>query len=300
MSLASALAAHTAHHNTHAGRLHIWFAAGTPRGSPLSAHAAIGAAAHAHAIGLTMHCAEAPADRALFREYYACSPLEFCARAELTGPRSVLAHVVHPDPAVDYGILAASGTTVSHNPTSNCKLGSGIAPVPEMLAAGVNVALGTDGAPCSNTYDMFREMHLAAIIHSGARQSAGVVSAYAALEMATINGARALGLEEDIGSLEVGKKADFVVVNTGSLHAAPWDEGQVGQNGGMDPVTVLVHSCTGADVEYVVVDGSIRVNKGELVGIDEEEVTAKARQTISGIRQRSKVVAKNNSKLEYI
>ena len=210
MSIDSALAAHQTYNGAFNDRLHIWFAAGTPRGSSITAHSAIGDTAKQHNIGITMHCAEAPADLTIYRTQYDRSPLQFCRTANLTGPKTILAHVVHPEPETDYEIMHESGTTVSHNPTSNCKLGSGISPIPDMIKAGVNVALGTDGAPCNNTYDMFREMHLAGVLHSGARQTAGVINAYTVLEMGTINGARALGLDAEIGSLEVGKKADSV------------------------------------------------------------------------------------------
>lgn len=87
--------------------------------------------------------------------------MEFCHQAKLTGPKTVLAHMVHLDLPTDLPLLKESGTTVAHNPNSNLKLASGIAKVPEMIDGGVNVSLGTDGAPCGNTYDMFREMHLA-------------------------------------------------------------------------------------------------------------------------------------------
>ena len=179
MSVDSALAAHQTHHGSFDGRLHMWFAAGTPRGSPMSAHTSIGDTARAHDIGLTMHCAEAPKDLTIYRDYYQCSPFQFCRDTKLTGEKSVFAHVVHPDPAAgDFDILRESKSTVSHNPTSNLKLGSGIAPIPDMLAAGVNVSLGTDGAPCNNTYNMLTEMHLASILHGGARQQAGIITAY--------------------------------------------------------------------------------------------------------------------------
>jgi cytosine/adenosine deaminase-related metal-dependent hydrolase len=300
MSVSSALAAHKQYHGTLNNRLEIWFAAGTPRGSPMSAHAAIGAAAKAHDIGITMHCAEAPADLGIFRDQYDCSPLEFCQKTELTSARTVLAHVVHPQPETDYAIMRDTGTTVSHNPTSNCKLGSGVSPVPDMLTAKVNVAMGTDGAPCNNTYDMFREMHLAAILHSGARQTAGVVTAYEALEMATIKGAKALGLDKEIGSLEVGKKADFVIVAPPSLASAPFDVSQLGCSGGQDPITVLVHSCTGADVESVVVDGITVVEQGKLLSINESDVIERARKAILRIRERSGVHSGNKFALRYV
>lgn len=298
MSIFSAMTAHEQHHGSFNGRLHMWFAAGTPRGSPMSAHAAIGEAAQAHDIGLTMHCAEAPKDLSIYRESYDCSPFQFCKTTILTGSKSVFAHCVHPDPkAGDFDILRETRSTVSHNPTSNLKLGSGTAPIPDMLAAGVNIALGTDGAPCNNTYDMFREMHLASILHGGVREQAGIITAYQVLEFATINGARALGLEDQIGSLEIGKKADVVIVAPDGVGAAPWDSKQVLQ-GGLDPVTTLVH-CQGVDVEYVLVDGKMLVGAGKLIGINENEIVEKAKLAIRGIRERSGIKARDQMKLNY-
>lgn len=276
----------------------MWFAAGTPRGSPSSAHAAIGECARENDIGLTMHCAEAPRDLDIYRQYYDCSPLQFCQATSLTGAKSVFAHVVHPDAkAGDFNILGESKSTVSHNATSNLKLGSGISPIPDMLAAGVNVALGTDGAPCNNTYDMFREMHLASILHCGVRRDATAMSAYDVLEMATINGARALGLEEQIGSLTLGKKADIVIVAPKGVATAPWDADQVA-SGGLDPVTVLVHSAS-VHVDIVLVDGRILVEGAKLVHFDEDAIAERARKCVAEIRKRSNVGARNHMSLKY-
>lgn len=257
MSVSSALDAHGKYHGSNNNRLHVWFAAGTPRGSPSTAHLTIGETARKHDIGLTMHCAEAPKDLPIYRKYYDCSPMQFCRDTQLVGEKSVFAHVVHPDAeAGDFDILRESKSTVSHNPTSNLKLGSGVSPIPDMVAAGVNVALGTDGAPCNNTYDMFREMHLASILHGGVRESAGILNAYQVLEFATINGARALGLEKEIGSLEISKKADIVVIAPRGVASAPWNASQFSK-GGIDPVTVVVHS-GGQDVDTVLVDSTLR------------------------------------------
>lgn len=297
MSIQAALDAKEEYADTN-DRIHIWLAAGTPRGSPSAAHRAIGEAAKAHNMGLTMHCAEAPRDLTIYRESYHCSPFEFCRDTQLTGERSIFAHVVHPDPAAgDFDILRESKSTVSHNPTSNLKLGSGVSPIPDMVAAGVNVALGTDGAPCNNTYNLFKEMHLAAILHGGVRQSAGTLSAYQVLEFATINGARALGLAEDIGSLEVGKKADLVIVAPRGVTSAPWDASEVSA-GGIDPVTVVVHG-SGTDVDAVLVDGRFLVRNGKLLGIDEFALASKAKTTVAGIRRRSGVSARNHMSLNY-
>ncbi|PMD29125.1 5-methylthioadenosine/S-adenosylhomocysteine deaminase n1 [Hyaloscypha variabilis F] len=298
MSITSMLSAHSTYHGSFNDRLHVWAAAGTPRGSPLSSHLGIGETCREHSIGLTMHCAEAPKDLTIYRDSYGLTPMQFCQQAKLTGKKTVLAHMVHLDLSIDLPILEATGTTVAHNPNSNLKLASGIANVPEMLDGGVNVSLGTDGAPCGNTYDMFREMHLAGILHKGANLDAKLVGAETVLEMATINGARALGLEREIGSIEVGKKADFVVVRPG-LNAAPWDEGQV-VDGGLDPMTVVVYSCSGSDVEMVVVDGEVLVEDGKLVKMDEGEIVEAAKKLIKGIRERSGIKAVNRKGWKYV
>lgn len=299
MSIESMMAAYKQHHGSFNDRLHVWAAAGTPRGSPLSSHLGIGEACREHGIGLTMHCAEAPKDLTIYRDMYSCTPMEFCQQAKLTGKKTVLAHMVHLGLETDLPILKETGTTVAHNPNSNLKIASGIAKVPQMLDAGVNVSLGTDGAPCGNTYDMFREMHLAGILHKGANLDAGLVGAETVLEMATINGARALGLEKEVGSLEVGKKADFVVVHPKGLRSAPWDEGQV-LCGGVDPMTTVVYSCTGVDVEMVVVDGEVLVNGGELVKLDEGEIIEAAKKSIKGIRERSGIKSGNRKGWKYV
>lgn len=309
MSIASALAAHATHHGAFAGRLHVWMAAGTPRGSPLAEHRAIGEACRAHGVNLTMHCAEAARDRGIYHEHYGGrTPMQFCEDAGLVGGasssfRTVLAHMVHLDvgtegegggggEGTDLALLRKhrATTSVAHNPTSNCKLGSGVAPVPELLAAGVTVGLGTDGAPCNNTYDMFREMHMASLVHSGTRRHAGVLPATRALEMATLDGARALGLEAEVGSLEAGKKADLVVVRV-PLAGAPFEAGQVWE-GGMDPVGVVVHCCTAGDVEGVVVDGVVVVERGEVRSMVEGEVVREARRAVRGVRARAGVRAR--------
>jgi cytosine/adenosine deaminase-related metal-dependent hydrolase len=299
MSIASMLAAHTAYHGKFNDRLHVWAAAGTPRGSPLSSHLGIGEACRAHNIGLTMHCAEAPKDLTIYKDSYGLSPMQFCQQAKLTGPKTVLAHMVHLDLETDLPILKESCTSVAHNPNSNLKLASGIARVPEMLDAKVNVCLGTDGAPCGNTYDMFREMHLAGIVHKGANHNAALVGAEQVLEMATINGARALGLENETGSLEVGKKADFVVINPKGVHCAPWDERQV-SDGGIDPMTVVVYSCSGTDVEMVCVDGECLVEGGKLVKWDESVLLEDARRAVKGIRERSGIKVARRKGWKYV
>ena len=261
-------------------------AAGTPRGSPAAAHKAIGDACEQHGMGLTMHCAEAPKDLDIYREHYGSSPAEFCKATNLIGKgrNTVLAHMVNLDLPKDLPILAECEAAIAHNPASNCKLASGIAAIPQMLDEGVHVALGTDGAPCNNTYDMFQEMRLASLLQKGLWKDASIMTAYTVLQMATINCAKALGLEAEIGSLEVGKKADFVVMNVDRLHCAPFDPTELSL-GGVDPVTIVVYSCTGQDVERVVVDGQLLVKDHKLLRQDEAAILKDARAVSRRLRE---------------
>lgn len=283
-------------------------AAGTPRGSDEASHKAIGDACAQHDISLTMHCAEAPADLGIFHDSYNCSPVEFCKRTNLIGGegqtrKTVLAHMVNLNLEKDLPVLqrhqqtskdddditlSRPSVSVAHNPSSNCKIASGIAPVPELLAAGINVSLGTDGAPCANTYDMIQEMRTAALIQRGSRNDASLLQAERVIQMATIDGARALGIGKQVGSLEVGKKADFIVLDPSGLQCCPFDPDQI-LDGGIDPFTTIVYSCTGANVKTVLVDGQVVVDDGKLVVADERQIKEAARKAIRRIREKSRV-----------
>jgi 5-methylthioadenosine/S-adenosylhomocysteine deaminase len=180
--------------------------------------------------------------------------VELLHRLGALGPRTVLAHCVWLDPR-EVAHLARTGTTVAHCPTANLKLGSGIADVPRLLDAGVNVGLGTDGAACNNSLDVLQELRLAALVHR-VRGGPGAMPADRALRLATVNGARALGLGPLGGSLAPGAPADVVVLSapevTGAA-AAHLAEAHV------------VHTATGADVRTVVVAGRVVVEHGELL-----------------------------------
>ena len=168
---------------------------------------------------------------------------------------------------------------VVHNPRSNLKLASGVAPVPDMLRAGVPVGLGTDGAASNNELDLFAEIQLAALLHKGVRLDPLAVPAAAALEMATIGGARALGLDDRIGSLEVGKRADVVIIDLDEDNLVPL----------YDPVSHLAYAIEAADVRTVIVDGRIVLHDGELLTADEREIRRQVRAlaTEIGHRQRA-------------
>jgi 5-methylthioadenosine/S-adenosylhomocysteine deaminase len=176
----------------------------------------------------------------------------------LTGRHVALAHCVHiADDEMD--ILAKTATNVVHCPSSNLKLGSGIAPIASMLARGISVSLGADGAACNNRLDMFTEMRTAALLQK-ALHGPEVVTANQALHLATIDGAKAMGLDKEIGSLEAGKKADVILVRLAQLHTTPRRA---------EPVSSLVYSAQGSDVEAVIIDGRLVMQDRKLLTIDE-------------------------------
>lgn len=289
MSIEAALEAHGKFHRSHNSRIHVWMAAETPRGQDEAGFAAIGAACAAHDIRLTVHVAEAPRDLQLIREHYHASPVQFCRNIGATGSHVVLGHMVHLEEE-DFAILRETNTSVAHNPTSNAKLADGIAPIPRLLREGINVCLGTDGAPCNNSHDLFRDMHLAGILHKGLHADASLLPAEHILEMATIQAARALGIDHDLGSLEVGKMADFVVLDPSGLHAAPYTSTSL-LAGGMPTPALIVHSLSGADVCTVVVNGELVVDEGRLTKINEDQIKANAIAAIAAIQKRSLVRA---------
>jgi 5-methylthioadenosine/S-adenosylhomocysteine deaminase len=164
--------------------------------------------------------------------------------------------------------LKAKGVNAAHNPTSNLKLGSGIARVPEMLAQGINVCLGTDGASSNNNLNLFEEMHLAAIIHKGATQNPLMVDAGQAIRMATVNGAKALGFGNETGCIREGMKADLILLDTDKPHFTPVN----------NPMSAIVYSAQAADVDTVIIDGNIVMEGRKLTTIDEEKVKYMARE----------------------
>ena len=180
-------------------------------------------------------------------------PVARLARLGVLGPGFFAAHCVHFSSA-DIDALARHGASAVHCPSSNLKLASGIAPVADLLAAGVNVGLGTDGAASNNRLDMFEEMRLAALIGKVARGDASAVNAAQAFAMATLGGARAIGLGERVGSIEVGKSADLIAVGLSSPAMTPI----------FDPVSHLVYAASRADVTDVWVGGKRRVSEGKL------------------------------------
>src|SRR5947209_16841500 len=176
--------------------------------------------------------------------------VEYLDSVGVTGPHIVLAHCVHVNER-EMDLLASTGTHAAHCPSSNLKLGSGIAPVAEMLERGISVSLGADGAPCNNRLDMFTEMRTAALLQK-ARRGAEALPARRALRMATLDGARALGLASETGSVEAGKLADLTVLDLDRLHLTPRP----------DVVSTLVYAAEARDVRTVLIGGRVVLRAG--------------------------------------
>jgi 5-methylthioadenosine/S-adenosylhomocysteine deaminase len=193
-------------------------------------------------------------------------PLVRLARLGATGPGFLAIHAVHLDDA-DLALLAAHGCRVAHCPASNMKLASGVAPVAAMLAQGIEVGLGTDGAASNNRLDLFAEMRLASLLAKVATGDAAALPARQVLHMATLGGARAVGWDDEIGSLAAGKQADIVAVDLDRLELAPL----------YDPVSQLVHAASRHDVTHVWVGGEARVRDGQLAHLDEASLRQRAR-----------------------
>jgi 5-methylthioadenosine/S-adenosylhomocysteine deaminase len=228
-----------------------------------------GVMVHTHASENKTECALVEADSGLPNVAYLDS-------LGISGRHVVLAHCVHLD-ATEFDILAETRTNVSHCPSSNLKLGSGIAEIAAMLNRGISVSLGADGAACNNRLDMFTEMRTMALLQK-ATHGPEVIPAKQALRIATIGGARALGLEKEIGSLETGKRADVIVVDLNSLHSIPYAR---------DPVSALVYSAQTSDVQSVIIAGRVLMKDRELLTLNESSILENASREAAELIKRA-------------
>jgi len=275
-SVDNTLAAHKKWNGAGEGRIQVWFGPRTPGGATLALYDEIGALAEERGMGITIHLSEVREDLEYAKSQGFRSPAELALAHHLLGPRTVLAHCVWTDEA-DWKIFAQTGTTVAHNPASNSKCASGIAPVHRMLQAGVNVALGCDGGPSNNTYDLIRDLRLASYLANLRENDPTVVPAETVLEMATLNGAKALGLDQEIGSIDPGKRADFILIDMDKPHLTPcWD-----------PVSTVAYCAYGSDVDTVVIDGRIVMQGRKVLTLDEEVVVDEARRRAPEVARRA-------------
>jgi 5-methylthioadenosine/S-adenosylhomocysteine deaminase len=234
---------------------------------------AIKAAAERERAPLIIHLAETRDEIAISRKEHKATPVGYLESLGFWGGRVLAAHAVHVSEA-DMGILARRRVGVSHNPESNMKLASGTAPVPAMRTAGIPVGLGTDGAASNNDLDMFEAMRQAALLHKLQTGDPRVIPARTALEMATIEGARALGLDAVTGSLEAGKRADLIVVSMASARQTPL----------YDVISHLVYVTRGDDVQSTIVNGRVLMRDRNVLTLDEGTVLAEARRQAALVR----------------
>lgn len=217
--------------------------------------------------GIHIHLLETFSEREEGIKRYGADPAEVCLKAGVFDVPVIAAHCVHLSDS-NYEILKSKGVNVAHNPTSNLKLGSGIANVPLMMKRGINVALGTDGAASNNNLDMFEEMHIAALIHKGVQRNPTLVTAEEALKMATVNGAKATGFAGEVGQIKEGFKADVILIDMDKAHISPVN----------DNISALVYCVQGSDVDTVIIDGNILMENRVLKTIDEEKVKSKVKE----------------------
>ena len=222
---------------------------------------------------LVIHLAETAGEVHTMRERYGRTPVGHLANLGVLAPNVLACHCVALS-AEDIALLKRFDVKVSHNAESNMKLASGVAPVPQLLEAGVCVGLGTDGAASNNNLDLFLEMDTVAKLHKVQCLDPTVLDAGAVLRMATIDGARALGLSERIGSLEPGKQADLIVLDTHQPHLVPM----------YHPVSQLVYAARGSDVAAVVIDGRIVMENGRIRTFDVEQAMADVNQIAQSIK----------------
>jgi cytosine/adenosine deaminase-related metal-dependent hydrolase len=257
------------------GRIQVWFGARTPGGVTPELYDQISQLARDRNMGITVHISEVKEDIDYAVSQGFRSPVEFCQAHGLLGPRSVLAHCVWTDKD-DFKLLADTGTHVTHNPASNAKTATGIAPIHGMLETGVNVTFGCDGGPSNNTYDMIRDMRMVSYLANLREEDPTIVPAESVLEMATINGAKSLGWEDQIGSIEIGKNADLIIVDMDKPHLTP----------APDPVSTIVYAANGSDVDTVLINGNFIMKNREVLTLDEEGVMEEARRRFPDVMKR--------------
>lgn len=246
--------------------------------------------ARQYGTGFHTHCSEAEIELAEFQRRYGKRPMHALADLGFFDcPRSMIAHAVWLDQS-EVELIARHPVSVAHNPVSNMKLASGIAPVADMLAAGVPVGLGTDGEKENNNFDMFEEMKTASLLGKLRHRDAAAMDSWACLRMATIGGAQAVGLDHQIGSLEPGKRADIIAIRhdtprmTPFFADGPWFNLQHN----------LVHAVRGSDVDMVMVDGRIVVDGGQLLTGDMAAIIARIHALAPGhFRRRAAWLAAN-------
>ena len=220
-----------------------------------------------------IHAAETKNEWQQIQNEHQSTPIQYLDQLGILDEKTLLIHCVWIDED-DIKIIAASNASVSHNPESNAKLAAGIAPAPKLLKAGISVGLGTDGCASNNNLDLFHEMDMVAKLHKVDTFDPTTMDAATVVKMATIEGARAIGLDKRTGSLEVGKQADLIVIDTQAPHLMPI----------YHPESHIVYTAKSSDVRDVVVNGCVLVKDRKILRLDVEEIMAKVREIAAHIK----------------
>jgi 5-methylthioadenosine/S-adenosylhomocysteine deaminase len=231
---------------------------------------------------VTIHVSETPFEIEHSQRVYGRTDTALLGDIGFLKPDVLAVHCVKCSSA-DIATLRRHGTKVSHNPCSNMYLASGLAPIPEMLRAGVTIGLASDGPASSNNHSLFQAMKFAALIQKGFHGDATIITAQQVLQMATIGGARAVGLGDEIGSIEVGKKADLVLVDLTDSFATPIH----------DPVSALVYSALGHEPTLVVIDGAIVMRDRKVLTVDERRVRREAQSAAESLTRRAGISSRS-------
>ncbi|MCD8249828.1 MAG: amidohydrolase [Lachnospiraceae bacterium] len=271
------------YHNTENGRIKVWVAPAALWSNSEKMLRMLWEITNSYKSGFTVHVSETPFDRMATKALHGCEGTDCLEKLGILGDNVLMVHCVYLTEK-DIRRSKYYDLKVSYNPVSNMYLSSGVAPIPQLLNAGVTCGLGVDGAASNNGQDMVELMKTASLLQKVHTLDPTIITAEKVLEMATIDGARAVGLEDEIGSLETGKKADFVVFNPYlSPKAIPMH----------NPVSTLVYSSTMQNIESVAVDGRFVMEDGVLTTVsDEKKLLREAQKTAESLCERGKITTR--------
>ncbi len=270
------------YNNTADGRVKIWFGLRTVFNNSDELILKTKKIADELKTGIHMHIAEIAAENDYVKSNRGNSTVEHLHKLGALGPNLLAVHTVWlTDREID--LFRLYDVKVSHNPAAAMKVVLGFARIPEMLEKGISVSIGTDGAPSNNRMDMMREMYLTSLIHKGRTLNPKIVPAEQILEMATINGAKCAMLENEIGSLEVGKKADLIILNPNTLHSIPLH----------DPIANIVYTMSSENVESTMCNGQWLMKNREILVLNENELIEKVKEKSEEIKNRANIVLPN-------
>ena len=251
-----------------AGKIKIWMAPSSPWANTKEMLQKTWKVCQEYGAGYTVHISETDTPRNRAKEVHGFIDTEVLEEFGIVGPNVLLVHCVAINEK-DIAMMKKYDIKVSHNPVCNMYLASGVAPVPQMLAEGVTVGLGLDGAASNNSQDMVETLKSTALLHKVSTRDPKIITAQKVLEMATIDGARSIGMENEIGSLEIGKKADMFIFDPSlSAKSTPMH----------NPVSTLVYSSSASNIETVIIDGEIVMEDSKILGIDEKDFYRKTQK----------------------